>query len=395
MKKLKVLSLLIIASFLLSYTLSAQKNISDITEILQKAKDSGKFVRFQGNNEFGTSWCTGSMQQGLNPEWLYFFKKDDVTRTATWEVIKEVNFEGTTVAIYSFKYEDYDKVPYIKLKEQPNKLSVLIMDNPKTTEIKKIEEHKQGYYSYEPAISTISGMVRLEKFYGRPGFGETPKIDEPEDSWILYPEKPINMNQSSDIESNNGKIGVTKIHLTETKRFDLASYSGKVLRVSGTLWGAITGHHHASVLMTVQKVEVKKNANIILLNKDEEERCQKIVMSWNEAHNTNNMILFSDLFTEAVNFYHTILPKKILIQKKVDLLKKYPDFKQQIIGEILTEKLNENEVKCSFTKEVTINRKVTDYPSYLILKKFDENWKISVESDLVTDKNIEKKKSVN
>ena len=70
----------------------------------------------------------------------------------------------------------------------------------------------------------------------------------------------------------------------------------------------------------------------------------------------------------------------------------YPDFNQQIVGEIATERLNENEVKCSFTKEVTINRKVTNYPSYLILKKSDDNWNISVEGDLVTDKNIVKKK---
>ena len=73
-------------------------------------------------------------------------------------------------------------------------------------------------------------------------------------------------------------------------------------------------------------------------------------------------------------------------------MKKYPNFNQKISGEILSEKLSENEVKCSFSKEVIVNNKVTYYPSYLILKKSNQNWKISVEGDLVTDKNIDKKK---
>lgn len=144
-----------------------------------------------------------------------------------------------------------------------------------------------------------------------------------------------------------------------------------------------------------EKIETVQGEKTILQNKDEEVSFQKVVMSWNEAHNTNDMVLFSDLFTDEVNFYHTILPRNVLVQNKKDLLKKYPDFNQQIIGDITTERLNANEVKCSFTKEVTINRKVTDYPSYLILKKSTENWKISVEGDLITDKNIAKKKSVN
>jgi len=141
-----------------------------------------------------------------------------------------------------------------------------------------------------------------------------------------------------------------------------------------------------------EKSKALENKKLAPAPNSEIESCKKIVMSWNEAHNTNNMVLISTLFIDEVNFYQTVLPKNVLIQKKVDLLKKYPDFNQQIIGEITTEKLNENEVKCSFTKEVTINRKATDYPSYLILKKSDGNWKISVEGDLVTDKNIANKK---
>ena len=122
---------------------------------------------------------------------------------------------------------------------------------------------------------------------------------------------------------------------------------------------------------------------------------KKIVINWNDAHNNKDMVVFSYLFADEVNFYQTKLSRNTLIQKKTDLLKKYPDFNQQIKGEIITEKLDNDEVKCSFDKEVTINGKVTNYPSYLILKKSGEQWKVSVESDIVTDRNVVKKKSLN
>ena len=124
------------------------------------------------------------------------------------------------------------------------------------------------------------------------------------------------------------------------------------------------------------------------------ERCKNIVIKWDNAHNTNDLKSISELFCDEVNFYHTILSRNDLIEKKKELLFKYPDFHQHIIGEIEIEQLNDNEIKCSFTKYVAINQKTTDYPSYLILKKSVDDWKISVEGDSVTDRNIAKRKDL-
>jgi len=102
-------------------------------------------------------------------------------------------------------------------------------------------------------------------------------------------------------------------------------------------------------------------------NASEMARYKNIVMNWNEAHKVNRVTLFSSIFANEVNFYHTLISNNEIIKKKIDLLKKFPDYKQSIIGEITTKKLDNDEVKCSFDKEVTINGKVTNYPSYLIL----------------------------
>ena len=138
------------------------------------------------------------------------------------------------------------------------------------------------------------------------------------------------------------------------------------------------------------KIQIEKTT----ANNKLSERCKNIVIKWDNAHNTNDLKSISELFCDEVNFYHTILSRNDLIEKKKELLFKYPDFHQHIIGEIEIEQLNDNEIKCSFTKYVAINQKTTDYPSYLILKKSVDDWKISVEGDSVTDRNIAKRKDL-
>ena len=146
----------------------------------------------------------------------------------------------------------------------------------------------------------------------------------------------------------------------------------------------------------VEKQENKKleNSQIVNINISEDQDCNKVVVNWNEAHNTKDLELFASIFAENVNYYHTPLTKGVLIQKKRELMLKYPNFNQQIIGQIVKEHLKENEIKCSFEKRVTINQKDTNYPSYLILTISDNKWKISEESDLVTDRNVAKKKAL-
>lgn len=118
-----------------------------------------------------------------------------------------------------------------------------------------------------------------------------------------------------------------------------------------------------------------------------------IIEDWNSAHNSSNFDKFDKVFAETVSFYHVKLTKFECIQKKQGLLLKYPDFEQYIKGEVIYENISNDEVKCSFTKCVKIESKTTDYPSYLIIKKENDKWKISTESDLITDKNIAKRKT--
>lgn len=118
---------------------------------------------------------------------------------------------------------------------------------------------------------------------------------------------------------------------------------------------------------------------------------KQLVVDWNEAHVTKDVDVFSNLFDRSVLFYGTPMDKDKCIKSKRFLFKKYPDFHQQIFGDIRVDSLFDGSVKCSFVKRVTVNRETKDYPSYLVFKKAGDDWKIITEGDLVTDEILAKK----
>ncbi len=115
---------------------------------------------------------------------------------------------------------------------------------------------------------------------------------------------------------------------------------------------------------------------------------KQLVADWNKAHSSKDVGVFSNLFENSILFYGAQKDKNTCIESKLSFFRKYPDFYQQIFGDVQVEQINNNEVKCSFVKRVTVNQSTNDYPSYLIFKKSADSWKIVTEGDLVTDKNL-------
>lgn len=110
-------------------------------------------------------------------------------------------------------------------------------------------------YNYEPSVSTVTGILTSETFYGPPGFGETPQQDEKEKILILKLDKPITIitTEGSD-EFNVTRDDVTEVQLSGSG-IELASFENKKVKVTGMFYGAHTGHHYTDVLMAVQKAE--------------------------------------------------------------------------------------------------------------------------------------------
>ncbi|ACU60490.1 J domain-containing protein [Chitinophaga pinensis] len=149
------------------------------------------------------------------------------------------------------------------------------------------------------------------------------------------------------------------------------------------------------VLLLNQRSNTSSNstsANIInaqVLSQDFEH----LVHEWNDAHNTKDIGVFAKLFANSVLIYGTPLEKNACIELKLNLLGKYKYFRQHITGNVQTEMQNSGDFKCIFIKTVKFDDTEKDYSAYLIFRKIGDDWKIIVEGDMTTDRNLEKKKN--
>ena len=119
-----------------------------------------------------------------------------------------------------------------------------------------------------------------------------------------------------------------------------------------------------------------------------------LVKEWNKANSAKDYEALSAMFDNNVLFYGTQLNKDACVENKQMAFKKSPDFYQQIYGDVDVEKISDTEVKCSFVKRVTVSGQTNDYPSYLNFHKVGDEWKISAESDLITDENLAKRAEI-
>jgi hypothetical protein len=118
----------------------------------------------------------------------------------------------------------------------------------------------------------------------------------------------------------------------------------------------------------------------------------QLVIEWNNAHSLNSIGRLTDLYHSEALFYGQPLKKDKIYDQKLSLLQKANGFEHKIYGTVDINYINDNEYRCDFVKRVTINQKANDYPSYLIFRKFNNQWKIVIEGDEITDKNLIKRR---
>ncbi len=127
--------------------------------------------------------------------------------------------------------------------------------NPSLKEMKNqgIEADSMLTYWYEPSVSTVSGILTLEKFWGPPGYGEDTTVDKVETEYILVLEKPITVvanDSSGNFEET--RSGIFKLEIVAGTNLD--QFLGKRVTMTGGFFGAVTGHHHTDVLLTLVKI---------------------------------------------------------------------------------------------------------------------------------------------
>jgi hypothetical protein len=119
-------------------------------------------------------------------------------------------------------------------------------------------------------------------------------------------------------------------------------------------------------------------------NKNETE-IKAIVYKWNEIHNTHNSLEFIDLYDTRVLFYGREIGLDSCYAKKAKFLNS--SFQQEIISPITLTYFSSGTIKCDFTKQTTFKTKVNQYFCYLLIKNIRGTYRITGESDVISDQN--------
>lgn len=116
--------------------------------------------------------------------------------------------------------------------------------------------------SFEPAQITLKGDIIMLTFPGPPEFESIKKGDMAEKGPYLILSNPVDVQSpptqmSNHTETDETQKNVKLIQLVVFNKNDWKRIKqGNKVLVTGTLFSAITGHHHARVLLKVKKIEV-------------------------------------------------------------------------------------------------------------------------------------------
>ena len=140
---------------------------------------------------------------------------------------------------------------------------------------------------------------------------------------------------------------------------------------------------------TVKKEKTEETENT--KEKSVEEQIKEMVNIWNEASSNADFDTLEKILGDKIEYYQSSVTKAYYISDQKKFFEKNPIYGQKIKGDITVTQISNKQVKAEFIKEVTTKKGTKDYPSYLIFANVNGEWKLILESDLISDKNIENK----
>jgi hypothetical protein len=112
-------------------------------------------------------------------------------------------------------------------------------------------------FHYEPEQVKLIGKLVQKTFYGPPNYGESPKTDSREHQYILILDSPIDVAGNAENETENRIREITLV-VHDFKANPVRPWLSRRVAVEGTLFHAITGHHHTKILITVSSIRTAK-----------------------------------------------------------------------------------------------------------------------------------------
>ena len=112
----------------------------------------------------------------------------------------------------------------------------------------------QKCVAYEPDTVSVTGTIKRRTFAGPPNYESVARGDQPEQVWVLRLARPICVSASGDQEEKN--VSDLQLVFTDAEKDyqRYRSFVGRRVTVNGRLFHAHTGHHHTTVLLTVNGI---------------------------------------------------------------------------------------------------------------------------------------------
>lgn len=111
---------------------------------------------------------------------------------------------------------------------------------------------------YEPKLAQLTGIISMITYPGPPNYENVKAGDASETGGYLRLKAPIDVCANSHMKDpwNTTEKQVTMVQLVIHNQHDWRKIkNGNHVRISGTLFHQMTGHHHTRVLCEVQKIE--------------------------------------------------------------------------------------------------------------------------------------------
>src|SRR6266550_4877124 len=105
---------------------------------------------------------------------------------------------------------------------------------------------------YEPMVVTVLGRLTIDTFPGRPNYESVRQGDEPEPEYVLHLTRPICVRGKAGDGFDSDQTGLESLQVLvdDPLRSTAHALISREVVISGTLFGAETGHHHTQVLIT-------------------------------------------------------------------------------------------------------------------------------------------------
>ena len=136
----------------------------------------------------------------------------------------------------------------------------------------------------------------------------------------------------------------------------------------------------------------KSEKNSVKKVRTSEQEVKEMVELWNKASSNGDFTVLENMLADKVEYYQQTVTRDYYIKDQKKFFEKNPVYGQVIKGDINIQQISDTQYKAEFVKEVTTKKGTKDYPSYLVFKKIGDEWKLILESDTVSDANIEKRK---